>query len=411
MPAEIDRNRARIEDSRQLAAALTPVDCIYIQIVYMTNQTFSGNLPSIAGIHAATPFGMEYARQQVLRHSSRGTPFFRGEPVGMPRIPDSITKTTFYLYPNRKAAEKGHGFGGTGCIIGIESEAQPTTYFLYAVTNWHVAVKGGNSVIRINTSDGKTDIFEHDPSDWQFIPGGPDICALPLHARHPFHDFRFILPDRFATPELIKELSIDAGEDVLMVGRFVDHDGGEINMPALRFGNISVMPTKMRQPTGYVGDAYCIDLHSRSGYSGSPVFVYRTIGQDLTVSGINLNQPGFILCLGIHFGQFSENWDIEDSCETEEEMASLAGKRIVGASGMTTVIPIWEVMRLLNSGDLMINRKRSDAHLAASKPATPRPESAAPIPETVGLNPDEVLKRMLDTPPNPYTVGSKVTDK
>jgi hypothetical protein len=49
---------------------------------------------------------------------------------------------------------------------------------VYAITNWHVAVNNGNSVIRINRHDGAPAIFEFDPSDWQFIPEGDDVAAL-----------------------------------------------------------------------------------------------------------------------------------------------------------------------------------------------------------------------------------------
>ena len=50
--------------------------------------------------------------------------------------------------------------------------------------------------------------------------------------------------------------------------RFIDHDGGQKNQPALRFGNVSMNPTPIRQDNGVEAEAYCIDLHSRSGYSG-----------------------------------------------------------------------------------------------------------------------------------------------
>src|SRR5205823_82762 len=71
------------------------------------------------------------------------------------------------------------------------------------------------------------------------------------------------------------------------IGLFVDHDGVTTNVPSARFGNISMLPNKnatIEQPTNYRGESYVVDMHSRTGFSGSPVFVYRTFGSDLTQS-------------------------------------------------------------------------------------------------------------------------------
>ena len=62
-----------------------------------------------------------------------------------------------------------------------------------------------------------------------------------------------------------------------MVGRFVDHDGGPTNLPAARFGNISIGPSKIRSELGKYVDTICLDTNSRTGFSGSPVYVYRTM--------------------------------------------------------------------------------------------------------------------------------------
>ena len=58
--------------------------------------------------------------------------------------------------------------------------------------------------------------------------------------------------------------------------------GTHATAPALRFGNISTSPVAVKQPTQYREELnYRVDMHSRSGYSGSPVFVYRTPGNTL----------------------------------------------------------------------------------------------------------------------------------
>lgn len=69
-----------------------------------------------------------------------------------------------------------------------------------------------------------------------------------------------------------------------MVGLFVDHlvdlVGGR-RLPPVRFGHISADPTSIRQFDGVRTESYSIDKHSRSSYSGSPVFVYQTPAIDL----------------------------------------------------------------------------------------------------------------------------------
>lgn len=64
------------------------------------------------------------------------------------------------------------------------------------------------------------------------------------------HRVSIVFEETFATKKHLEKHRIGIGDDVAMIGRFVDHDGGETNQPAARFGNISVMPTPIAQPTG-----------------------------------------------------------------------------------------------------------------------------------------------------------------
>ncbi|HEY1735856.1 MAG TPA: hypothetical protein VGG12_04355, partial [Methylovirgula sp.] len=162
-----------------------------------------------------------------------------------------------------------------------------------------------------------------------------------------------------------------------MVGRFIDHDGGELNQPALRFGNISMNPTPIVQGNGVKAEAYCIDLHSRSGYSGSPVFVYRTPQQDLDPPpprktpnlGLTLQPPlaTFFLVLGIHFAQFPELWEVTSNGKLKKESDApkepllTDGQYIKGLSGMTCVLPAWTIRKVLNMDVLKRMRAENEA--------------------------------------------------
>jgi hypothetical protein len=138
-----------------------------------------------------------------------------------------------------------------------------------------------------------------------------------------------------------------------MLGRFIDHDGGQRNQPAARFGNVSIRPTRIEWAnSGPDVKYYCLDMHSRTGFSGSPVLAYRTPGADLTLSGPTLIAPTVVRLLGIHCGQFPE--------EMEMEIAGQKGV-ITGLSGMTIALPAWALVDLLYTPHFRQMRERDDA--------------------------------------------------
>ena len=268
----------------------------------------------------------------------------------MPRIPDQIADAVFYLYPTREAAEKGEQFGGSGFFYGAPVGKE--RWAVFAVTNWHVAVQGGCSVIRLNCKDGSADIFETDPSDWEFEPKSYDLAVMPFRYDEKKHRAAFLSHEMIATSKDITERSIGIGDDIFMLGRFVDHDGGTENRPAARFGNVSIMSQPVTQKNGARLPSHILDVHSRTGYSGSPVFVYRTPGGDFTVGDIMLGGPKarFLFLLGVHWGQFPEKWEIKSGgtgINTNAAPVIGSDRYIEGMGGMTLALPATEIMKLL----------------------------------------------------------------
>jgi len=275
----------------------------------------------------------------------------------MPKIVPWLLESVFYLYENRKDAEIGKPFGGTGFLVGVSTEI-PNWGFIYAVTNWHVAVRGGASVIRLNKRDGGVDIIDYSPDQWIFKPGGYDIAIAPLPLIQDIHSAAVMSEQMLMSEELMRELEIGPGEDVFMIGRFVDHDGAGTNIPATRFGHISVMPQPIRQPTGSMEPSFILDVHSRTGFSGSPVFVYRTIASDLTKLDIEAKRNWFVRLLAVHWDQFPERWEIEQGHPKTEEGISLSdnAQYIKGLSGMTLAAPAWAIRELLDTPKLKHER-------------------------------------------------------
>ncbi len=284
-----------------------------------------------------------------------------------------IAGIAFYLYDTRDDAIAGKKTGGTGFLVSVPSTRWPSQVRLvHAVTNWHVA-RCGSPVVRLNTSSGKPAIFDWTSDEWVYKPGGPDIAVSPPLKWD--DDFKAIPADvssflLTAEAEVLDE--VGPADDVFMVGRFVDYDGEETNSPAIRFGHISIMDAKILQETGYCGRSIVIDMHSRSGFSGSPVFIYRTLGSYFLPAA----QPGqflsggghYLKLLGIHWGQFPELWEIVNPSKPRaEKNAALIkkGAYIKGLSGMTCVIPAEEIYKLIYSPELVAMREKEEKVIAA----------------------------------------------
>lgn len=289
----------------------------------------------------------------------------------MPDISASLhlLDATFFLYPSYEDAEQGANYGGSGVIVGVPLDGRPDLHMRYAVTNWHVACRG-SSVIRLNLPDGSVHILDKDPSEWTFLPGKQDLAAtvlaLPDHILPPFlPSAMFIMDDQVSDAHV--------GDDIFMVGRFIDYDGHETNRPATRFGTISMMDAPIAQPTGFRGRSIVVDMHSRTGFSGSPVYVYRPGGVTM-FTGVDFSGSGMppllgpkpsyrkwgigndvqVRLLGVLWGQFPELWEINAGKKAAQEEASLIteGAFVRGFSGMSCIVPAIHVMELLNHPEL-----------------------------------------------------------
>jgi hypothetical protein len=232
---------------------------------------------------------LEFACIPMSFLSTCGVPQREWVRVGMPRIPQSVINSVFFLYKSADDAKAGRDPEGSGFIVSYaETEGAQIRHTYYGVTNWHVACAGGAAVVRLNTPNGGTDVLDFNPDQWHFIPGKYDVAVIELSIDQSKHDVSAIPVTLFAQKMISghpEQQPFGVGDDVFMLGLFVDHDGITKNVPSARFGQISMMPNEQAtipQKTGCDGISYIVDMHSRSGFSGSPVFVYRTFGNDLT---------------------------------------------------------------------------------------------------------------------------------
>jgi len=181
------------------------------------------------------------------------------------------------------------------------------------------------------------------------------VAALPIQLDWQVHNSRYIGVEQLVKSDQWKT-RYGLGADVFMVGRFIDHDGGQTNKPAARFGHISIEPTPLSGIPNSAPDTpyFCLDMHSRSGFSGSPVVVYNTMVDDLGVvedGHVRVRAPR-VEVLGIHCGQFPE---LLRFAGDEDDADAL-----VGYSGMTYALPAWEIRDLLNCAKFVAQRSEID---------------------------------------------------
>jgi hypothetical protein len=246
----------------------------------------------------------------------------RWVPIGMPRIPHHFERCTFFLYGYHPKTGVLSGPGATGFFVAMRSESLRRLHHIYAVSNRHTVIDF--SCIRINRKGSGTRLIELDPSEW-ISSDTDDLAAVDVtdllvfnHQRFSFLDnITWIRHDNFITDEINFLFNIGIGDETVMMGLFADHDGGTQNVPVGRFGLLSAMPNKsapvrLWRDDPFVRPAYLNDTRSRAGFSGSPVWVWRSPYGDMNqveIYGRDVpfrRTEGFLFLAGVHRGQFRE---------------------------------------------------------------------------------------------------------
>lgn len=164
----------------------------------------------------------------------------------------------------------------------------------------------------------------------------------------------------FLTKERLQEHNIGPGDDVFMVGRFVNYDGRQRNLPTVRFGSISMMPWEpVTHPTrGIVQESYLVEMRSLSGYSGSPVFVYLSDAKppEGDTSRIAIT-PQTSWLLGIDWAHLPV---IERVKQSDAKTDVSQGHVVLSNSGQMAVVPAWKLLELLYTDDLIESRREAD---------------------------------------------------
>jgi hypothetical protein len=362
----------------------------------------------------------------------------RWVPYGMPRLNPRFKHMAFFLYGRSPQTGRIVGPLGTGFFIGLEADRVWYLRHHYAVTCYHVAVKVGASIIRINTKDGSSRFIELEPHEWQFIRGGDDICAVDITDRITDQDEYSVIPPGLVTwKDFITDEQVEIGEDGFMLGLFADHPGKKQNLVAARFGNLSLLAHDgelIEQPNEIKRPSHIFDMRSRPGFSGSPVFIYRTPAGDLrttsergrfeaveramqratdrprwgassidVLADMEMENNTFLMLLGVHAGQYPEWVEARKIKKTLGEVDDIVRDRdkLKIPSSMAVVAPAWEIINLLNLPVFQAQRQERDKRMneEREKKNVPEPESVTPAePLADDANPNHLadFTRLVD---------------
>ncbi len=300
------------------------------------------------------------------------TPLGQWVAVGMARIAREIERCVFFLFGQNPQTGALVGPGATGFFVARQSDVLDRTFHVYAVSNRHAVQKYYS--IRINKSQDETRMIELDPAEWIWSDTD-DLAAVDVTDFLSFDcetyafidDITWVDESSFVTHAKIFYRDIGIGDQTVMLGLFADHSGGQKNLPVGRFGLIAAMPDDAMPVRLGLDDtierpAFLNDMRSRSGFSGSPVWIWRTPYDDMNQVGFNgraqMFHPmnAFLALAGVHRGQFRE----QTTLRLVEERALRTGDDIEIASAMTIVIPAWEITTLLDKETFKRQRTERD---------------------------------------------------
>jgi len=283
----------------------------------------------------------------------------------MPAIPDEALDCVVYLYPDAEAADRGMRGGGSGCIVSLP-KFEDGLSFAYIITNSHVIREGKSGVVRVNTRDGNTLSILSKAEHWHHHSSGDDLAALSINLEYDLANIKAIPDSWFITQEAIQKYRIGPGDDIFMPGRFVNHEGKQRNLPAVRFGNLSMLPHEpIRTGRGLLQECFLIECRSLPGYSGSPVFLFSMLPTPVRQA------PPPPMLLGIDFGHIQDALPILNREELKQGRKVPIDKcwAVEANTGMSCVVPAWKIKELLFSDELI--NIRAETLKKINTPITP----------------------------------------
>ena len=221
----------------------------------------------------------------------------------------------------------------------------------------------------MTSRDGKKHIIETDERDWIFHPDGDDLAALLVSFDPKKLRFSHISNRDLLSKHDAMTLGVGIGDDVFVVGRFINHEGRQKNSPTARFGHIGQMPNEPIRMGRHDQECFLVEARSIGGFSGSPVF-----WQVLPFAGgvyrpKSANQIGPLL-LGVEAGYINDWTPVCDSLGRPINQAEPDRLQVRVNAGMMVVIPAWKLTELLHEDSLVAKRKQVEDQVKAEEKKT-----------------------------------------
>lgn len=260
---------------------------------------------------------------------------------------------------------------GTGFLISVFLE---DVMFDYVVTCSHVlnGITGDNVCIRVNDTSGGADKIIIGKHEW-IVDKKHDVAVL----SHYFQDNKYDVTSTnekyfdFARVDKLKELEVEPGELVYLVGLFISHYGSNRNMPIVIVGNLAAIPEDpVFTSAGYM-KGYLVEMRSIGGFSGSPVFVSILPCRVINNRMIHSAQMMQSYLLGMMQGLYVIK---EPYLEKGDSRADAMN------AGIGIVIPIEAIMEIINSPICIDQREKTLKSI--KKQSGVRPATGKPIPDT-----------------------------
>ena len=242
---------------------------------------------------------------------------------------------------------------GTAFLVGFQESGWSV---LYLVTAQHVVSYSrphGSLWVRTNMKDESIEDFETDQSAWETHPGS-DVAIIGVpYGRFADADVVAVPVDWLLDDAFVERHEMGLGDGVFIPGLFSGLPGTRSVQPVVRFGALSLMPTekipvKLDPQSVAASDAFLIEVHSRGGMSGSPVFIVCDPSERENPVDPTEDYPMRIL------GLISGHYDVSDSGDflSLEEQSGDARLN----AGLAIVTPGQAIRELLEREDLVAKR-------------------------------------------------------
>jgi hypothetical protein len=303
------------------------------------------------------------------------------------RVSDDILKCVGYVYQQtHKDATGVYGdVWATGFFVSlpcVSPELKEHHRMHYFVTAKHVItdLQHGDIFLTANKKTGGTtsDFSVPEQRFWTHPTDNNADVAVVQIGIDPTADIISVAVEDFGLPDRLEQWNIGIGDDVHAVGLFSAIPGNNSNTPIVRFGNIAMMPPEQIQTDLGYTDAYLIEARSIGGMSGSPVFVRRTIKQEVTTTGGKSLTVFYSGAGETLFGMAQSHWDIR---EEDINKPSFVHDRKRGVNyGIAVVVPARKIYETLYSPALIEMRKAQEQQIL--RRTVPGSDSARPKDKT-----------------------------